>query len=43
MKITKKELKKWTKEELIQFCLLRNDDAKDYAKYINKLKNDFQT
>ena len=34
--MNEKELKKFGKEELIQFCLLRNDDAKDYAKGLTK-------
>jgi len=38
MKLTKKKLQKWSKEELIQALLLRNDDAKDYEKYICELE-----
>lgn len=34
--ITKKQLEKYTKEELIQLCLLRNDDAKDYSRVLSK-------
>ena len=39
--ITKKKLEKFNKEELIQLCLLRNDDAKDYSKTLanNNLKH----
>ena len=39
--ITKKKLEKFNKEELIQLCLLRNDDAKDYLKTLanNNLKH----
>ena len=39
--ITKEKLKKFNKEELIQLCLLRNDDAKDYLKTLanNNLKH----
>ena len=33
--ITKKKLEKFNKEELIQLCLLRNDDAKDYSKTLD--------
>lgn len=35
-KITREELEKWSKEELIQFVLLRNDDAKDYSNNLKK-------
>ena len=34
--ITKKKLEKFNKEELIQLCLLRNDDAKDYSKTLDE-------
>ena len=37
-KITKEELQKWSREDLIQLILVRNDDAKDYAKTITKLQ-----
>ena len=39
--ITKEKLEKFNKEELIQLCLLRNDDAKDYSKTLanNNLKH----
>ena len=40
MKVNIKELEKWTKEELIDFALLRNDDAKDYSKEIIRLKKE---
>jgi hypothetical protein len=38
MKLTRNNLKRLTKEELIQIIILRNGDAKDYEKYICKLE-----
>jgi len=40
--ITKEKLEKFNKEELIQLCLLRNDDAKDYSKTLSEVKQIIQ-
>lgn len=41
-RITRKELRKWNKEDLIALALLRNDDAKDYAREITKLNKELE-
>jgi len=37
-KINRKDLQDWSKEELIDALLLRNDDAKNYSKRITELE-----
>jgi len=40
MKITKQKLIKWDKKELIEFALLRNEDAHNYSERIERLEKE---
>lgn len=41
-KITRKNLEKWDKEDLINMLLVRNDDASDFSKALTIKENEVE-